>query len=361
MTIRNPNIKTEFQGVRHVQGVVQDNHSIFQSFDRENDQGNDCYVEFVLNGIATNYGIFAQIKSGPSYKDGKGYKIPANNSHLTYWSQALYQTIGIVYDPSIKKSYWVDISAYLRAKPQVLKQKHHSIRIDIANEFSEDSFAQFMNYCFEYKAIFTSYENFGRSLEWFSNLNEPDICYEGLKSLYSNHRNKSSTWFYIISNFSKITEDGIRRNILGLISNYVNNPHTFWHTNNIQYFPTKEMQNNISDLMTNYFRTAEVELSIPYMEQGINRGSFSFLIYLVIDLVKDVHIVLKELSFKKGLAPDKRNFCFWLYMHFSKCHSIDDTLKTADDYLAEFPYGYEDEALLGVRENLRNGQIEPVG
>jgi len=32
MTKKNPNIKTEKQGVRYVQGVVEDNHSIFQEF-----------------------------------------------------------------------------------------------------------------------------------------------------------------------------------------------------------------------------------------------------------------------------------------------------------------------------------------
>jgi hypothetical protein len=63
MTIRNPNTQIEQQGIRYVEAVVQDSNSIIQKIDRDNDQGNDCYIEFVTDGIATNYGVFAQIKS----------------------------------------------------------------------------------------------------------------------------------------------------------------------------------------------------------------------------------------------------------------------------------------------------------
>ncbi|MDQ2721310.1 MAG: DUF4365 domain-containing protein [Bacteroidota bacterium] len=193
MTLRNPNLKTELLGLRYIQGVVQNNHSIFHPFSRENDQGNDCYIEFVKDGLAMNYGVFAQIKSGSSYKDGKGYKIPTDKAHLSYWDQALYQTIGIIYDPEIIKAFWVDISAYLNANPHVLGQEYRSIRIEATNEFSEDLFSSFIQYCFDCKEEYINYEKFGCSLEWFADIGHPDICYEGLKSLYSNHRYKQSS------------------------------------------------------------------------------------------------------------------------------------------------------------------------
>ncbi|RFM27278.1 DUF4365 domain-containing protein [Deminuibacter soli] len=361
MTSRNPNLKTELLGVRYVEGVVQNNHSIFHSFLRENDQGNDCYIEFVKGGIALNYGVFAQLKSGISYKDNKGYKIPTDKAHLNYWSQALYQTVGIVYDPEINKAFWVDISAYLKVNPQVLEQEYHSIRVEATNEFSEELFSSFIEYCFDYREAYMNYENYGRSLEWFADIEHPDICYEGLKSLYSNHRNRPSAWFYIISSFSKIKEEGIRRNILGLLSNYTNNPHVFWHSGNIQNYPSEKMKYYISQQMTEHFRAKEIELTLPYLQEGINRGSFSFIVLLVIDLVKDAHLLLKEISFNEELKVDKRNFCFWLYMQLAKFHSVEETLETAHQFLTKFPCGYEDEALLGVRESIQNGELWPIG
>ncbi len=229
------------------------------------------------------------------------------------------------------------------------------------NEFSEETFPALLNYCFQYREVFISYENFGRTLEKFADMGTQDVCYEGLKSLYSNHRDKPSTWFYIISNFGNIKEEGIRRNILGLLSNYTNNPHVFWHTSNMKYYQKKEDQVNISQLMAEYFRVKELKLTLPYMKDGINRGSFSFLVFLVIDLIKDVHILLKKISFEEGLEHDERNFWFWLYMHLAKYKSVDETLKTIDQYLAAFPFGYKDEAILGVKESIENGQLLPVG
>ena len=158
-----------------------------------------------------------------------------------------------------------------------------------------------------------------------------------------------------------ILEERPSSRILGLLSNYAPNPHTLWHTNNIQYYPSVEMQKIISELLTKYFRMEEVRLVIPYMEQGITRGSFSFLVFLVVDLINDAHMLLKELSFKDNINPEMRNFCFWLYMHLAKFHSVEETLVAADLYLSKFPFGYDDEALLGVRESIQNGELLPIG
>jgi len=40
------------------------------------------------------------------------------------------------------------------------------------------------------------------------------------------------------------------------------------------------------------------------------------------------------------------------FSKFAKCHSIEETLETANQYLIKFPYGCEDEALLSIRENI---------
>ncbi|MBS1633997.1 MAG: DUF4365 domain-containing protein [Bacteroidetes bacterium] len=360
MTRRHLNIKTELQGVRFVQAVVQDNHSIVQSFSRENDQGNDCYIEFVKDGMATNYGVFIQIKSGNSYKDKAGYKITADQAHLNYWSQALNLTIGIVYDHELKKALWVDITSYLLDNPHVLRQRYHTIRVEQSNEFSEAAFPEFMEYCISFREAYANYEKYGHALEWFADVGNPEICGEGLKSIYLNHREKTSTWFYIISNFSRIEHEIIRRNILGLISNYVN-PDIFWHRDNMLYYPSQQAYGHISVLINKYFGKKEVELVLPYMEQGITRGSFSYLVFLVIDMIKDLHYILKDIAFHSELDSHRRNFCFWLYMHVAKFHSIEETLKTTEIYLSRFPSAENDEAIIGGKESIESGELWRVG
>ncbi|MBP4139790.1 hypothetical protein [Flavobacterium geliluteum] len=113
--------------------------------------------------------------------------------------------------------------------------------------------------------------------------------------------------------------------------------------------------------MTKYFRRNEIEIILSYLEGGIVRGSFNYLIFLVINMVADLHEILKEIAFNASIDEDKRNFCFWLYMHVAKLHSINDTLKTADDYLIKFPFGLKDEALMGIKESIEKGELCPIG
>lgn len=361
MTFRNPNTKTEQQGIRYVETVVQNNNCIIQKIDRDNDQGNDCFIEFVIAGIATNYNVFAQIKSGESYKDNRGYKIPANIDHIRYWYGGLNLNIGIVYDPIIKKAFWVDIKAYINLNPKILNQKTHEIRLNEENEFCEQNFDEFIKYCFLFKEQLTNIENYGRSLEWFADVEQPVKCYEGLKSLFANFRTKPSTWYYIISSFSNISDDGIRATILGLLGNYADNPNIFWHSKNIQFYPTDELKGIITSLMTKYFLHSEIELCLSYMEDGITKGSFSYLVYLVINFNKNADVVLQNIAFNSNLDADKRNFCFWLYMHIAKYKSKADVITSSELYFEKFAFGKEDEALIGLVEGIQNNDLLPIG
>jgi hypothetical protein len=356
----NPNRKTELRGVDFVRAVVREAECSFQEFSHHNDQGNDCYIEFVHQRVATNYGVFVQIKSGPSFKDTLGYKIPTDKDHLEYWGRNLYKTIGIVYDAELTKAFWVDISEYIKTHPEIIGQETHAIRVSVQNEFSVDTFSSFMVYCFQYKQELQDFEHFGRSLDLFSKVKEPIDCYEGMKALYSTHRAKSATWFYITSTFSKIQEEGIRLNIIGLLSNYFN-PNILWHSQNIDKVPTDHQVSIVKEALSISFKEREIESLIPYMKDGIPRGSFPYLVYLVVDACADAPNCLKNICFSDQTDEDHRDFCMWLYMHIAKYHSLEDTIKNAELYLSTFPKAKHDEAIMGVLEGIKKGDLHPPG
>jgi hypothetical protein len=356
----NPNRKTELKGIDYVRGVAHSMECSFQEFSHHNDQGNDCYIEFVQNLIPSNYGVFVQIKSGPSFKDSKGYKIPADKSHLSYWKKNLYITIGIVYDEELSKAFWVDISNYIKNNPNILDQESHNIRVSVEDEFTTGTFVSFMNYCFGYKEELQSYENLGRSLELFSETDNAETCFEGFKALYSTHRNKRVAWFYIISNFSRINEEKIRRHIIGILSNYFN-PDIFWHKHNIKNYPSENDRATISEMLGKCFGSLEVKQLLPYMKEGISRGSFSYLCFLILSSIQNAHLLLKEICFSAEIDDTDRNFYFWLYMHLAKYESIEETILIAEKYLSTFPEVSNDDAILGVFESIKEGNIFPVG
>lgn len=359
MTFRSQNNKIEWEGVRFVQGVVQDHNSIFQHIARENDQGNDCYIEFVEAGLATNYGVFMQIKSGSSYRDGKGYKIPSDKRHLEYWSNGLYLNIGVVYDPEARKAFWVDITAYLKERPELLTQKNHAIRVPPSREFSHDTFAAFISYCKSFRALFTSHDNFGQSLEKFADLEHPPTCYEGLKSLFSTHKDKPASWHYITASFSRIAQTGIKGTILGMLSNYADDEGDTFYTENT--LPSPAVAAMVREAVGRNFKREEVEAAYPFLREGIIRGSFSYRSYKVLRMANNLSGILRQISFDPTTSHESRVFWFWLYLHTHKWVSAPDTLEAYSQFIQTYPEALEDEVIEGVAEAIKNGELWPMG
>jgi hypothetical protein len=361
MTFRSPNRIVELEGINYVKGVVQAHNSIYQEISLENDQGNDAFIEFVINNEATNSCVFIQVKSGKSYKDGNGYKIPTDKKHLQYWKRGIYLMIGIVYDPDLKKAFWINLSEYILKHPTAIDSDYHTIHVSTENEFSDAAFKSFIDHFMGLIQQYKTSENYGRSLEVFAKVNDPDLCNEGLKSLYSNFRDKPATWFSIISNFGSIGDEMIQRNILGLISNYANNPHIFWHEDNMKYYSPEGLKDHIRKLVSAYFEEREFKIAFKYMRHGVIRGDYSFLVFLVIDMVKEGHEILKKISFEENMDSEVRNHWFWLYMHSAQYRSPQDLLATIDNYFNTFPDCQNDEVIQGMRENIQVGEIIPIG
>lgn len=357
MTKRSQNYRTENAGVRYVMGVVQEHNSIFQPIARENDQGNDCYIEFVENGRATNFAIFVQIKSGASYKDSLGYKIPADKSHMDYWAGSNSPSIGIVYDPERDRAYWIDIIAYLKQRPDVLKQKHHSIRLEAAQEFSQETFTAFAAYCKELNAVSASDAGFSKSLSDFAQTDIPSICYEGFKSLVSVHKEKPASWNYITMAFSKIKEQGIQGTILGMISNYVRNADILYLNQSASDSAAQMVVHNVKK----NFRRAEVEAFYPFIADGIVRGGFSYRAYMVLVEIEGLSEILQQISFDPSTSADKRLFWFWLYLNTHKLISARQTMQAYDLFIEQYPEALDDEALTGVMQSTKEGDLFKIG
>lgn len=359
MTTKRKNSKVkENAGLRFIQNVVEKENCIIQLIDLENDQGNDCYIEFITDEVATSFCVFAQIKSGKSYKSKSGYFIPADKDHLAYWNNHTNPVAGIVYDEESQNAFWVNISEYLNYNTHVLSQSSHRIKISNSNRLTNfRNFKEhFLNFISEYKSL----ENFGRSLDNFSKLETPHTCYDGFKSLYSNHRNKLSTWFYLISAFGKIKEKGIQGNILGVISNYVPSDDIFWTENNKEFFYKDNIKIYLSGLLTDYFGTKEIEIAIEFLRDGVDKGTFSYRIYKVLSLVHNIEEKLLTITFKEP-DPERRSFDFWLFIHFSQWNSIDFTLSKIKEYQQHFPEGDPDGIIQGFKDSLLKGDLIRIG
>ena len=357
MTTRR-NRKLEDEGTVFIQNTVRLHNCIFQEVELRNDQGNDCYIEFITDEVATSFCVFAQIKSGNSYKDKSGYKIPADSNHLEYWKLHTNPIAGIVYDEQKKEGYWVNISEYVNQNPQILEQKTHSIRVSATNRFSD--FNAFKNHFTDYIQKYKSFENYGKSLDNFAKIGNPHICHDGFKSLYTNHRNRSSAWFYIISSFGKIKEPGIHQNILGVISNYIPSDDIFWSKSNKEFLYKYDLRKTLADLLTQHFKFKEVSISLDFIRNGVVRGTFSYRVFKVLSLIADIHKILLEITYSETDAA-RRDFDFWLFIYFAQWQSKDYAIAEIEIYFQNFKDADSDGIIRALEEAFRNNEEILIG
>lgn len=102
------------EGVNFVRGVVEERGSLFHEIRGENDRGIDAYVDLLWEESTDVKVVALQIKSGNSYLDEvKGQcKIPVGK-HFEYWANYSLPVYGVVYVPTRKNAYWVNIKRFL--------------------------------------------------------------------------------------------------------------------------------------------------------------------------------------------------------------------------------------------------------
>lgn len=131
-------------GVKLVSEIVFRAGSIFREIPEETDIGIDGYIEFVDNEVATGILVGVQIKSGHSFlvqrQDGKYFELNVSRADMNYWNSQPIPIALIAYDPDTLLSGWMDITGYIRDKPEVLQKDNTSLRINTLSSFTIDSF-----------------------------------------------------------------------------------------------------------------------------------------------------------------------------------------------------------------------------
>lgn len=352
---RHPNKVTEYAGIDYVRSTVHRCGCLYHHIDGNDDYGNDCFIELFTNDVATSFTIAVQVKSGPSYRTAAGYAIPARKTQMEYWHNFHMPVAGIVYDMEQECAYWVDISAYLRAHPQVIEQNSHSIPVSHANPFSKNAFIAFKDHFVSIIQEYKDFENFGRSLEAFADFSDKQRCFGGMKSLFSNHRDRTAAWLYLITSFEHITSQRIQQDILGMLSNFLDNPDIFWNSEEPMYklYQASDTRQIVIGYIERNFSPGAVKQAIKFLSEGINRGSFSYRVFLILRRVKNVSEVILGMAKKSKISPEDRHFLFWLYIHFAQYDPMQQVLAEILHYLNEFPEDDDAEMFIGMREIIK--------
>ena len=90
----------ERDGVNYVRSIIENANSIFNEIHRENDYGNDGFIELVDGENVTGKFLLVQIKSGKTYNSKSSCSIPADEDHFKYWCSHKLPVIDIMEGPA---------------------------------------------------------------------------------------------------------------------------------------------------------------------------------------------------------------------------------------------------------------------
>lgn len=110
------NWPTERAAVNAVTDFFERNHCIVQAVSGENDIGKDAYVDLTEGLRVTGVMIAVQVKGGAQVRRRSGYGVPFSADDAELFSDSTIPVIGIAFDEDNGSLWWVNLTAYCRAR-----------------------------------------------------------------------------------------------------------------------------------------------------------------------------------------------------------------------------------------------------
>jgi hypothetical protein len=347
--------KTAALGVDFVQNVVHRDNSIFHKIDQDNDVGNDAYIEFNEDTKTTGCCIAVQIKSGESYisGDGKTFHFKADKPHFEYWSNHSLPVCGVVYDPTTNVAVWCDITRYLHEHPYAISTGPYTISIPREQVFSTERFSDFKRHFLVYRGTYSSDTIFGRTLTAFADLNDERGCYGALRALFSFHRDRFATWYYLWGSLKNFRAHPLLPYVVAHLSYIPGHGDIFWHADNW-------VKPEVSQAVRAFIRTAigrdEIITLLECVdENGFQRGSIGQGVWSLITVANRCIEILRSIVPDRRIVEEVRFSALWLLSFEMQGESPARALAVLAEFAPEFPDEMHREMLAGMATALRDG------
>lgn len=336
-TKRKKSKATARTGIKYVRDIVESHNCVFQEIDLENDVGNDAYIEFIQEEDATGCCIAVQIKSGASYvsKNGDSFILKGDKEHFVYWDSHILPIGAVIYDPRNNKAAWCDVTEFLESNPKVIENGPYNISILASQEFNSSTFNEFRNQFLKYREQYKKDSNFGKALEKFARRNDFEGCLDGLRSLFSFHRQRTASWYYLISSFRNFRNHPLLRTLVIALCHIPGHDDIFWHKGNITDEPIRKTA--LSFMEEQFDRNDVISLLEAVDEYGFERGSIGQCIHAIVDVVKERDGILESIAFDVSIAEETRFSALLLLIYEKQFGSTSACISFIEDYLRKFP------------------------
>lgn len=334
-TKRPASTGTAHSGVHHIAKVICESNSIFHQIHQENDLGNDAFIEFILSESPIGCMIAAQIKSGDSYICNGKFVLPADAKHFEYWRSHPLPICRFVYDPTSDTARWVDITAHVNDKPE-----QFTIDVPDENVFDKAHFDGFRDHFLSYREQFSEIANFGRSLSHFTHLEDSPRCEGGIRALFSFHRNRLETWYFVISTINNFRGHSLLHLLVAMLSHVPGHMDILWVSN--QNIIPEAISNEAETMLKRMLsRESVLTLLSVVVEGGFERGTIGQCVASIVALAPNRREFLTSIALDSGVQESMRYWALLLLILLEQrrdreyCTSIAEKAApffTGDDY-----------------------------
>lgn len=352
-TKRKRAMATSREGINFVRALVERNNSTFQEIDAHNDIGNDAYVEFVVEENATGCCVALQIKSGSSYRDASNrFTFQADRHHFEYWTTHSLPVLVVFFDPATQSAAWTDLSEHLRQHPERVSEGPYTV--SATQEFSESSFPSFRNHCLAYRELYSHEPNFGRALERLSDRENIEGCFDGLKALFSFHRQQYATWYFLVSCLRNYRGHPVLRPLVLLLCHIPGHGDIFWSPRNVI---DESVRQRVRVLMRERFDREDALAMLSVIDDaGIDRGTMGQCVHTLVDSMANTAAVMESAAIDVSQTERVRHSALLFTVSSAQSSSAESALGALDRIAATI----EDDELLAVVQWLR-GDLRTYG
>jgi uncharacterized protein DUF4365 len=318
-------------GVHHVGKIVSACNSIFQQVDQQNDIGIDGYIEFIVDESATGCCIAVQIKSGSSYIKGGHFTLPTDHDHFQYWRSHSLPVAGIVYDPESDQARWVDITGVLEnGSPE-----SSSLSVPDHNVFDTRTFEGFKTHFLAYRSRYEDRRFLASALIDLAAVGDSPRRQAGLMSLFSFHRQKIESWFYLISTLRSFYQSPLLPEIIEILCHVPGHMDIFWHRGNIF---DEAVRQNAKRLMQSLITPEDVSALLTAIddENGIGRGSIGQCVRALVEILPKRDEILESLARDASAGAEVRYWAMCLFISFLQGQDTERCISLASDLSREF-------------------------
>jgi len=336
-------------GIHHVGKITSACNCVFQTIEQQNDIGNDAYIEFVIDEASTGCCIAAQIKSGSSYVQGGKFVIPADEKHFEYWRSHILPICGIVYDPESGMARWVDITGHLaQLKTQLVS---FTIHVPEENLFDEDHFEIFRKHFLEYRSRFSDAAHFGNTLADFAQLDDLPRCRNGIRALFSFHRNRIETWYFVIATMSSFRDHPLLTMLAATLCHVPGHMDIFWGPGNIISEPVRKQ----AELLLKRMLSRDLVLTLVSAiedEGGIGRGTIGQCVHSIVALTPNRRTSLESIILDGSVPERLRYWVLILLVEYEQYRDVGYCIAITRRVAGSFSEDDQDR-LSGLEEALR--------